>query len=328
MFDKFNDELAEILDANLIKVNHRYYEHAIPENPDYKFLTIEQAATDLHELVTIMKDFYPNSKWISTGVSKGGMTAVYFRRFYPVDVDITIPRVAPTFTGQEDKRLNNFLNDGIRKEEMDRFVMFTKDVLSRTDEITPMLSQYIRKDSNLWKSLEGDEIIELLLNVYFFEYWKNKGIQFMVIPEVGASPKRVLNTIYSYIAPLLEYFDDINGRAYYYQVFTELGMISSAYPEIEFRHNYNDIIKKMYDISDIPEYDPKIMSDINNWVEESGDKIIYLYGELDPYSSCQFKLGNNTNVEKFIIKGQSHALFIKQMDEYEKFYAKLTDWMN
>src|SRR4029079_2939256 len=34
-------------------------------------------------------------KWISTGASKGGMTSVYHRRFYPRDLDGVAAYVAP-----------------------------------------------------------------------------------------------------------------------------------------------------------------------------------------------------------------------------------------
>jgi hypothetical protein len=41
-------------------------------------------------------------KWVNTGASKGGMTSVYHRRFFPNDLDANVAYVAPLSYSQED----------------------------------------------------------------------------------------------------------------------------------------------------------------------------------------------------------------------------------
>ena len=65
-----------------------------PRRPTGRKLNIWQAATDHHRIVEALKPLYAG-KWISTGASKGGMTSIYHRRFYPGDVDGTVAYVAP-----------------------------------------------------------------------------------------------------------------------------------------------------------------------------------------------------------------------------------------
>ena len=98
-------ELAGILQTNCLSVTHRYFPDARPENPDWQYLNIWQAAQDHHRIVTLFKEIY-QGKWISTGASKGGKTAVFHRRFFPDDVDATVAYVAPFLLSPEDERFD------------------------------------------------------------------------------------------------------------------------------------------------------------------------------------------------------------------------------
>ena len=65
-------------------------------------------ADDEHAIVTALKQVY-TGKYISTGGSKGGMTAIFYRRFFPDDVDGTVPYVAPISFEAPDPRYPPFL---------------------------------------------------------------------------------------------------------------------------------------------------------------------------------------------------------------------------
>ena len=81
-------ELTSLLSANQIDFEHRYFLPSRPSPADWKYLTIKQAASDSHLIVKIFRTIY-GGRFLNTGASKGGMTAVYHRRFYPADVDAT-----------------------------------------------------------------------------------------------------------------------------------------------------------------------------------------------------------------------------------------------
>src|SRR5574338_1267608 len=102
-------ELTALLGANQISIEHRYFGESRPEPADWSKLTIDQMAADEHEIVSALRQLYEGA-FISTGASKGGMTAIYFRRFYPDDVDGTVPYVAPISFGAPDPRYNPFLD--------------------------------------------------------------------------------------------------------------------------------------------------------------------------------------------------------------------------
>jgi len=101
---KFVSELAGLLNTNQICVEHRYFGTSVPEPLIWDYLTIKNAATDHHRIVDVLKLLY-KGKWINTGISKGGQTAMYHRFFYPEDVDISVPYVAPLNFSVEEQRV-------------------------------------------------------------------------------------------------------------------------------------------------------------------------------------------------------------------------------
>ncbi len=328
VYYKYRDELAEILDANLIVINYRYYNNAIPENPDLSFLTIKQAATDHHKIVNSFKKIYKKSKWISTGISKGGMSAIYYKRFYPNDIDVVVPRVAPTFNGMADSRVTSFFNDVTRMEKVGKINELMMDVLARREKFTPLLNSYIPKNSILRKKLTNDEILELLVSNYIFNYWKNGEVDYKPVPSAGSFEPVVLRSLireFSYVLYMSELPD---AKAYMHQTFSEIGGSSYDHGELKYKYNIDELYFRICDIDSEPVFNPEILLDINTWVEENGNNILYVYGEEDPYSSYQFEIGENTNAQKFIVKDESHLFRLKDMDNYDQFYKALMDRLN
>jgi len=83
------NELCPILDASQVVVEHRYFGPSTPENADWSYLTVENAANDHHRVVSLLKPLL-GGKWINTGISKGGQTAMLHRVFFAGDVDVTV----------------------------------------------------------------------------------------------------------------------------------------------------------------------------------------------------------------------------------------------
>lgn len=102
-------EPAALLGANQLSVEHRFFNTSRPEPLDWSALDIEQAAGDHHRIVQLLRPLFP-ARWLSTGASKGGMTSVYHRMFYPDDVDATLAYVAPNSYGVSDERYVAFLD--------------------------------------------------------------------------------------------------------------------------------------------------------------------------------------------------------------------------
>ncbi len=104
-------EPTQIVDGNQLSMEYRFFDPSRPANPDWPTqLTIWQAATDQHRIIQSFQQLY-TANWITTGGSKGGMTATYHRHFYPKDVDGTVPYVAPNDVVDSQDVYNEFLDE-------------------------------------------------------------------------------------------------------------------------------------------------------------------------------------------------------------------------
>ena len=138
---KYREELSELLDANMIFVEYRYFLESTPEPKDWQYLTAENSADDLHAVRNAFKSIYPG-KWIATGISKGGQTTLLYRTFYPDDVDISVPYVAPLCYGVEDGRHEPFLRKVSTPEDRKRIEDFQLEVLKRKAALLPRFEKY------------------------------------------------------------------------------------------------------------------------------------------------------------------------------------------
>ena len=87
-------EPTQIVDGNQVSMEYRFFNPSRPDPADWSKLDIWQAASDQHRIFQALKKIY-SKNWISTGGSKGGMTATYYERFYPKDMDGVVAYVAP-----------------------------------------------------------------------------------------------------------------------------------------------------------------------------------------------------------------------------------------
>lgn len=304
----FSDELASILDANLIWVNHRYYTDAIPDNPDFKYLTIEQAAADHHNIVKTFKKIYKNSKWVSTGASKGGMTALFFKRFYPDDVDAVVARVAPIFFERDDPRAETYFNDKSRSTILNRLKTFQLMALNRRSELVPIVKNQI-ETGRIKTDLNPEAYFEERLSYLTSSLWRN-GYEFLEdLPKEDSD----IYTILSYIDK------KTYNAAFSHQQATELGGFDiNSHLQLPFIHKY---------YPDESELDLSKMTDITSWLKKKGNNIIYIYGEEDIFTSFQVDIGTDTNALKIIQPGAFHHVPLAKLDEYDKFYSTLNKWL-
>lgn len=101
-------EPTQIVDGNQISMEYRFFTPSRPDPADWSKLDIWQAASDQHRIFKALKPIY-DKKWISTGGSKGGMTATYYERFYPRDMDGVVAYVAPNdVVNNEDSAYDRF----------------------------------------------------------------------------------------------------------------------------------------------------------------------------------------------------------------------------
>jgi len=113
-----HNDIELYLNANYLEVEHRYFGDSQPEDPDdtdFTYLYTDQAAADLHAIVTLIQQhLFPRSnKWVSTGVSKDGITSALYAYYSDKngwdDIDFYMPCCAPFITGTPTSCCNNVI---------------------------------------------------------------------------------------------------------------------------------------------------------------------------------------------------------------------------
>lgn len=115
-------ELGQYLNANVLHMEHRYFGTSQPQgldNIDFTYLWTNEAAADMHSLVTLMKKnfFTGNNQWVSSGLSKGGITSALYAYYSDMygwdDMDLYVPFGAPFLQGTsvscQDKTMGTYL---------------------------------------------------------------------------------------------------------------------------------------------------------------------------------------------------------------------------
>jgi len=137
------NEVEQMLNANNLGVEYRFFGKSVPDSLQWQYLTIEQATADLHAVNQLFRQIY-KGKWFSTGISKGGQTTLYYKFNYPDDVDVAIPYVAPIDNNLEDTRIYTFLDTIGKPECRQKIFEFQKFLLMNEEKALEKLTWYAK----------------------------------------------------------------------------------------------------------------------------------------------------------------------------------------
>jgi hypothetical protein len=118
-------------------------------------------------------------------------------------------------------------------------------------------------------------------------------------------------------------------KPYIYQALTEAG-----YPAYVTGH-LNDLLSYATDPGAgfffrdtvTTTYNPVPINDIHNWLKTEGNNIIYIYGEIDPWSAAMLEPGTETNALRIIQQGADHSVRIRDLDEKNVVLETLEEWL-
>jgi hypothetical protein len=326
-------EVARLLDANQIVVEHRYFGFSCPDSLDYSYLNLEQETADLHAIRKIFKDIYPN-QWISTGISKGGQTTLFYRYFYPEDVSVSIPYVAPFNLSLEDKRIYHFFDTVGTPECRKKIEAFQRLALEKRDSILPILRNYGYENDYNFTYIQLEQAFEYTVLEYSFSFWQ-WGHNCSLIPSETANVRQILTNLLTVID--IGFFSDEEIDKYgshYYQAASEMGYYGYDIQDFDtliktFPGGHNPLATftpgKMY-----VHFDSTLVYKAFDWLETKGNNIIYIYGGSDTWSATSLPVSDKTNSVWFYLKGRNHGdARISNMSENEllKLKTTLDNWL-
>ena len=327
-------EVAELIKSNQIDVEHRFFGESVPDSIEYQYLTLEQATADLHHINEIFRKIYPN-KWVSTGISKGGQTSIFYRYFYPEDVDVSIPYVAPLNASLEDERIYTFLDTVGTNECRAKIKALQTRLLKERESVLPLLRWYSYGAQLHFNYLTFEEAFEYAVLEYSFSFWQ-WGNDCNDIPGKNASLEEVL---YHFVTVSgVDFFADQSMEdfaSHYYQAGSQMGYygynISDFKPLLKaLPTDKNPSAVFMPNKMKVPFNNPTPKK-AAEWAKKHGNKMIYINGNSDTWSATAIRPNDNVDAIWFFLDGKDHRdARIKNMNNSErvKLVNNLERWLD
>lgn len=344
-------ELANLLKGNQLTIEHRFFDNSVPEGGiPWDYLTIKQAADDQHEIIqAIKKNIYPDSKWVTTGISKGGQTTIFHRYFYPEDVDVSVPYVAPLNLEYVDPRIEKFLSkSGLSKVGIGGFLFQGKDnskdcfwairdfqhlCFQNIDKLVPMLEEQAKDKSYTFNMVGGvKRALQLMILEYQFSFWQ-WGHNCGDIPENGDDMEMVYDNLVKVSSPT--FFEDAGikqQQPFFYAALTEIGMYDyKIRPFKKYLPDKEDITFTFTMPEGVKQkpFNDKQMKDIARWLQTDAKNMLFIYGGIDPWGSTAVDLGNNSKCRKYVKADMDHSCRIRSFEDITKqdIVSTLKEWL-
>jgi hypothetical protein len=327
-------ELTEMIGANQLDVEHRYFGESIPENADFQYLNLEQATADLHHINQLFRQIY-NGKWISTGISKGGQTTIYYRYFYPNDVDVSVPYVAPLNLALEEKRIYTFLDTVGTKECRQKIYDLQKRLLENREAALEKLHWFNKGAGLEFTYLTEEEAFEYAVLEYSFSFWQ-WGHDCSAIPGKDATLDQTLNHFIGISG--MDFFADQSMTDYashYWQAGDEMGYYSYRTDEFKgllkalpMKPNPSAVFMPKKGMK--PGFDGKLPAKVHEWLKTNDNFFIYINGNSDTWSATAVRPSGKTNALYFFMPNTDHRRArIKNMSDADrqKLLSTLTKWL-
>ena len=315
------DELSKLFDTNIITVEYRYFGKSMPQPCDWQYLTVENSLYDLHNVNRTLHSLY-EGKWISTGISKGGQTTMFYRTYFPDDVDVSVPYVAPLNSRVEDGRHEPFLQHRVGDAATRRKVLdFQLLLFKRKAELLKMFDAYCTSKHYTFR-VPVAEIFDFSVFEYAFAFWQ-WGYDANKIPAATADNE----TVFKYWIGICEpdYFSAQTPYvSFNVQAAKELGYYGyytkpfKKYLSIKTAKGYLGRVMLPAELQDL-KFDPSLYNKTVDFLKNNDPKMVYIYGDIDPWGASGIAgapwLKGKHNLNVFVCPGGSHRTRILSFPE-------------
>ncbi|MFF4968750.1 S28 family serine protease [Streptomyces sp. NPDC001037] len=329
-------EPTQIVDGNQVSLEYRFFTPSRPAPADWSKLDIWQAASDQHRVYQALKPIY-SANWLATGGSKGGMTATYFERFYPRDMDGVVAYVAPNdVVNKEDSAYDRFFAGVGTKECRDRLNAVQREALVRREPLEKRYARYAADNGYTFDTIGGlDRAYEAVVLDYVWGFW-----QYSLLKDCGTIPADAATATDDAIWDSVDAISGFSAYTdqgletytpYYYQAGTQLGAPTIHFPYIEkklIRYGYQP--PRNFVPRSIPmRFQPDAMRDVDTWVRQHARHMLFVYGENDPWGSERFRLGTGSRDSYvFTAPGMNHGANVAGLvpDQKALATARILEW--
>lgn len=328
-------EPTSALNANQLVVEHRFFGESIASEPTWGFLNIEQSANDSHRIVELLSSIYVGP-WVGTGVSKGGMTAIFHHRFFPDDLAAIVPYVAPISFGDDARYLAWVAQlgpaDGVCRARVRNMAI---ELIERRAELA---DYFIANDPQTAPYQRA--VIEAVLTYpafgWHWSFWQGYGSPeaCAALPAADAAIEGLAGWFPFDPAYLTGSDFDPELTPYSYQVANELGSQQIDY-------SYIEAAASQVDYSVLPPsnwnppwgmdpiFDPNAMLAVDDYLRNEARHVLGIYGAWDPWTGGIITVDEANDSKTFIVPEIGHAAEMFMLPERQQVDAldRLNRWI-
>jgi hypothetical protein len=321
-------ETADILHANQLSLEYRFYEASAP-SADWTKLTVQQNADDEHAILTTLDNIY-TGKTIQTGGSKGGENSMFHLWLYPEDLDGVVAYVAPVITDFPDLRYATVLDDiGANLPACrDALRAVQRELLVRRTAMETIAAQDADYEIAGVAHATETAIVELE-----FSFWMTRGEHDCdKVPPTTATDEELFKFLVDTGGPAAYGDDDLRayGQQYIFQDHAELG-----YPVWEHAHLDDLLVFSYEDWSAYlpptpkPTYDPAMPRGLADWLKTGPSHLMFVGGEWDPWGAGYPEIPVDADTRVYSTPHGSHwsaSIFALQTAQKTEALATLQQW--
>ncbi len=332
---RYKEELTEMLEANQVFCEYRYFSKSTPEPCNWDYMTVDNSLADLHNVRVAFGEVF-KGKWLSTGISKGGSTCTYYRTAYPDDVDASVAYVAPVSKALEDGRHEKFLRKTVAtKADREAMQSVMDELMKRKARLVPMLDTFcVNRDLKFYIPI--DQVFDFEVLELEFSMWQ-WGTPISSAPKKIEGDVKWFNFLVEVVGP--DYFAYPSGTLpFFYQTLREFGY----YGYEAKRLGKNASIKSSKDYVKwvmVPEEmrSVKFSKDLYKrtcaYLKKNDPTHIFIYGEYDPWTASGvapwLDCSKKKNMKIYVQPGGSHLSRINNMPSAtrKEITARVMGWM-
>jgi len=336
MSPNYEEELSRLFDANVILCEYRYFSESVPQPTNWDYMTVDNSLADYHHVRQMFGQLF-KGKWISTGISKGGQTTMFYRATYPDDVDVSVSYVAPLNRAVEDGRHEKFLAKKVgTKEERKIIKQAMQEMMKRKPNLLKLFHNYCEEHSYHFQ-LSEEDIYDYCVLEFPFALWQ-WGTPVSMIPKSENEDKQWFDCLMKVASP--DYFAyPSRYMPFDVQALRELGYYGYALKPIKkwtSLKSTKGYLKEIWlpDSLKNYEFDPTLYKRTVEFLKKEDPTHIFIYGEIDPWSSsgvCTWlNCKKKKNMRVYVQPRGSHTARIGNMPEEmkEEIIQRLTKWLN
>ena len=331
----YEEELCRLLDANVIVCEYRYFAESVPQPCNWDYMTVDNSLADLHHVRQAFGQVFPG-KWLSTGISKGGQTTMFYRATYPEDVDVSVSYVAPLNRAVEDGRHEPFLAKQVgTKAQRKQIFQAEQELMKRKERFVPLLEQ-LAQEKDYHFNVSAADIYDFCVMELPFALWQ-WGTATDGMPTLQDPDSLWWDYFVKNAGP--EYFSCPSAfTPFFVQAARELGYYGystkglTKWQSIRTSQGYLPQLMLPEELRDIA-FDPTLYERTVEYLETNDPRHLFIYGEADPWSASGvltwLDCSQKQNMRIYVEPGGCHKARIATMPEdiQDEIIRTLRQWM-